>query len=166
MTYLPVRQRVPNILTRRKLKPCPATAQAAATANSASSKAKNNFHLVLHSVYKSPSDATQLQLEKLEALTLERIDQLNTESLVTVMYALARAGFMPSQTVVHKLMEKSPHDMHALEPRLLQHLIWTVCRMGVQPSQQWGSRFSAAVQVCWIVLHIMQTGATHAGAWA
>lgn len=106
-----------------------------------------NFHLILHSIYRLPEDATFDNLRKLEALTERRLAELDPESLITVMYAFARTQpvYVPSRTILDRFVSATRACMGPDGPgasaRQLQHAIFCVQALRLRPGPDWHSTF-------------------------
>ncbi|KAG2430254.1 hypothetical protein HXX76_010352 [Chlamydomonas incerta] len=121
---------------------------------------QDNFHLVLHAVYKNPPDATQEQLSHLEGLTLRRLDELNVDALITVMYAFARTSYHPSPVLISRMAAATEADMASFTPRQLEHAAWSLAHVRHRPSPTWLDNFACALEVNWDYFRPAQLAAT------
>mmetsp|Transcript_20748 Transcript_20748/g.45372 ORF Transcript_20748/g.45372 Transcript_20748/m.45372 type:complete len:427 (+) Transcript_20748:203-1483(+) len=137
------------VLTSCSISPSSAVPSAVQHKPVPSTKHDRNFHLVLHSIYRQPVDATVESLKKLEVLTEQRLDELNSESLVTVLYAFARTQplYTPSNAIVSRFLDATQASMHegSFTPRQLQHTITCVDSLGMDHDLTWADDFAHAV---------------------
>ncbi|GLC77061.1 hypothetical protein PLESTF_001879100 [Pleodorina starrii] len=134
---------------------CPAPSAAAAPISHAT-----NFHLVLHAVYKNPPDAKLEQLELLEELTLQRLDDLNVDSLITVMFAFARSRYQPHPAIQARMAAATEADMASFSPLQLEHAAWSLAAVRYRPTQGWLDGFARALQVNWDAFRPSQLAVT------
>ncbi|KXZ44874.1 hypothetical protein GPECTOR_61g827 [Gonium pectorale] len=90
-----------------------------------------------------------IALQLLEELTLQRLDELNVDSLITVMCAFARSSYLPDVRIQDRMAAATEADMASFTPRQLEHAAWSLAHVGYTPTGTWRENFAQALEVNW-----------------
>lgn len=108
-------------------------------------QSRDNWHLVLHSVFRDSRAASPASLRKLEALTLARAAFLNLDSWVVAMYALAASGHRPCAQLVDRFVETTGDRAAALSAGQQRRVARTIRLLGCTVTERWARRFCGVV---------------------
>ncbi|EFJ52957.1 hypothetical protein VOLCADRAFT_115881, partial [Volvox carteri f. nagariensis] len=82
-------------------------------------------------------------------LTLQRLDELNADSLITVMFAFTQSHYSPHPRIQHRMAAATKADMASFTPRQLEHVACSLAALSYRPSEGWLDNFAHALQVNW-----------------